>query len=841
VGITRTGSATYTLIDVYDGTLTGPTSAYQADAVGEVTMDAEWSSGMAPGAALRVYAIPTLSYFDLLAGCELVLSDGIAKVASFSAGGPEEGSGPGTFSTEAQEFSQMEAAGITMLASSGDGGSNPDTGDNGYTSTNMLSAEYPASDPNVTGVGGTILEFNNSWTDIGEVVWNSISSGTGNATGGGVSTVFTQPSWQTGTGVPTGGYRCVPDVAAISIATYNGGGTGAFVYLGGITAEGGTSLASPVWAGLTALINQARANSGRGTIGLLGPYLYPLNSATYFNQITSGNNGAYSANASGYNLCTGLGTPNIANIVASVAPQTQVGNTATGYQALNSITDGQYNTGNGYQALYNDTSGNNNTGVGTQALFSNINGSQNVGIGYRTLYANTTGTYNTANGYDSLPANTSGNGNTGSGFKSLFLNTVGSQNTANGYRTLFNNSDGQDNTAVGWNALQANTVGTQNTALGSQALYGNSDGQGNTAAGYQALYTTYGGYNTAAGYKALYTAQAGTANTAAGAEALYSTTTGSNSTAVGYQSLYSNTTAGDSTAVGLGALYTNTTVGSQTALGFEALFSSTGASASFNQADGFQALYNSTAGEQDVAAGYQALFANTTGEGNLAVGSGAGSQVLEGFNNIDIGNQGASTDGYSLGSAIRIGTEGVQTQAFIAGIGVAVITGGVPVYVAPGTGQLGIETSSERFKTDIQDMGSASEALLALRPVSFRYNPGIDASGVPQFGLIAEEVEKVSPDLVVRGPDGRAFSVRYEAVNAMLLNEYRRQHERLAKQAAAISAQEQRARDEQAQIDRQKRQILELQASQGEIAARQGRIEALKAQIEAVEKAVATK
>jgi hypothetical protein len=847
IGISSYASGHYTLINVNDGLHTGPTPSNQANDVGEVTLDTEWSTGMAPGAALRVYAIPSLSYLDLLAGCTQVLNDGIATIVSYSASGPEEGATLSSFSLNSAKFAQMAAAGITMLSSSGDSGSNPNTGSsNGYAASNAVSVMYPASDPNVTGVGGTTPTFNASWVETSEVVWSEIGTVTPNplATGGGVSGIFSRPSWQTGTGVPAGTMRCVPDVAAMSSANPTTGDSGAFVVLGG-NPNGfiGTSLSSPIWAGLTAVVNQARANAGRSTVGLLGPFVYPLILTSSFNDITAGNNGAYPA-ATGYDLCTGVGSPNVTNLIAQVAPQSQIGNTATGVQALNSITNGQYNTGNGYQALYNDTTGDNNTGVGTQALFSNTTGSQNVGIGYRTLYANTSGTYNTANGYDSLPANTTGTSNTASGFKSLFLNTGGSENTGNGYRTLFANTTGQDNTASGFNALQANSTGTQNTAIGSEALFANTTGAKNSAFGFQALFSNTGdgsgngSSNVAVGGQALYSNTTGNDNAAAGCRALYSNTTGSYNVASGFQALYSNTGDGAgngtaNTAVGFEALYSNALGNDSAAVGYEALTSSTGGG--YSVASGYEALFSATTGTFNTACGYQALGNTTSGSANVALGQGAGMAVTTGFYNIDIASPATAADN----DVIRIGNG--QTQTFISGIAGATASGGAAVYVNPSTGQLGTLTSSRRFKSDIKDMGRASEAIFALRPVAFRYRREVDPEGTPQFGLVAEEVEKVSPDLVVHDAQGRVYSVRYEAVNAMLLNEFVRQHGRLEAQAKVIAQQVRQSEAELGEVASQRERIAALVASQRDGAARGAEIEALKARLLALEKAIGSR
>jgi polyhydroxyalkanoate synthesis regulator phasin len=229
-----------------------------------------------------------------------------------------------------------------------------------------------------------------------------------------------------------------------------------------------------------------------------------------------------------------------------------------------------------------------------------------------------------------------------------------------------------------------------------------------------------------------------------------------------------------------------------------------------------------------VALGSNALLA-ATGSGNIGVGAGAGSDVGAGNANIEIGNFGLSTDGTGSGSngaAIRIGTGGDQTQTFIAGISGVTVAGGAEVFV-DSSGQLGTVTSSQRFKTDIRDMGSDSDALLALRPVTFRYKPELDPKGIPQYGLVAEEVEKVSPDLVVRDKNNKAYSVRYNAVNAMLLNEFRKQHEK-------VEIQEKTIEDLQGQV-------ATLTAAQKEVAAQQAEITALKAQFEALAKTVASK
>ena len=176
-------------------------------------------------------------------------------------------------------------------------------------------------------------------------------------------------------------------------------------------------------------------------------------------------------------------------------------------------------------------------------------------------------------------------------------------------------------------------------------------------------------------------------------------------------------------------------------------------------------------------------MSNTTGSNNIALGNSAGSSLTTGSNNIAIGNSGVAAES----NTIRIGVQGTQSATYIAGIRGITVPGGLGVFV-DANGRLGTATSSERFKKDIADMAAASEALLALRPVTFRYKPELDQAGIPQYGLVAEEVAKVNPDLVVRDEKGEIYTVRYEAVNAMLLNEFLKEHRRGEAQQKEIDA-----------------------------------------------------
>ena len=356
-------------------------------------------------------------------------------------------------------------------------------------------------------------------------------------------------------------------------------------------------------------------------------------------------------------------------------------------------------------------------------------------------------------------------------------------NTVHGDDALVSLTSGTDNTANGSGALLSNTIGIENTATGSHALY----------------YNTTGNYNVAHGDYALWSNTTGIDNDAFGSGAMAFNTTGSKNTAIGDVALYRNTTGYGNTASGGNALQENTIGSNNTANGAFALFSNT--TSSDNTATGFQALFSNTTGNNNAANGYNALYNNTTGSSNIALGFQAGMNLTTGNNNIDIGNVGAAGES----KRIRIGKQGTQTATFIAGISGATVPTGVPVIVDT-TGHLGTTTSSARFKEKIQLMGTASEVILALKPVTFHYKHELDPAGIPQFGLVAEDVERVNPDLVARDEQGKPYTVRYEAINAMLLNEFLKEHRKGQEQDATIS-------QLKADLARQQKQIEALSAS----------------------------
>jgi hypothetical protein len=361
-----------------------------------------------------------------------------------------------------------------------------------------------------------------------------------------------------------------------------------------------------------------------------------------------------------------------------------------------------------------------------------------------------------------------GNGNSaGECIQALNSNTTGINNTATGWQTLFNNTSGQGNTATGFQALLSNTTANNNTAEGLIAL---------TA-------TTTGGHNSAFGAFALARNTTGANNTAVGESALQENTGGNDNTAIGFEALDHNIGGANNTAIGFGAMFKNTSGFQNVANGFDALYSNT--TGDSNTADGFEALYYNTTGQGNTAIGLGALLNNTTGNYNIVIGLNAGSALTTESSNIDIGSIGATGES----NTIRIGTSGTHTAAFIAGITGTAVTG-APV-VVDGNGQLGVAVSSERFKDQIKPMNHASETILALRPVTFLYKKNIDPKGTPQFGLVAEQVEKVNPDLVSRDADGKVFTVRYDAVNAMLLNEFLKEHKKV-EQLEANAVEQQR-------------------------------------------------
>ncbi len=311
------------------------------------------------------------------------------------------------------------------------------------------------------------------------------------------------------------------------------------------------------------------------------------------------------------------------------------------------------------------------------------------------------------------------------------------------------------NTAEGQNALLSLTDGLYNTGTGLFSLLSLTDGNFCTAVGAGALLSDTADQNTATGAGALLSNTTGDANTANGAFALFSNTEGDVNTAVGRHALFANDTGNSNTAVGVAALQNNTS-------GIQ------------NAAVGGAALESNIDGQNNIAVGQAALSNNTSGSNNIGIGFFGGLAVTNANNVICIGTQGGNT----------------SDSCFIGQIFGATATGGSAVFI-DANNKLGTVTSSKRFKQEIRPMNETSEALFKLKPITFRYKEEIDPSHISQFGLVAEEVERVNPDLVVRDKEGKPYSVRYDQVNAMLLNEFLKEHQKvqaLEKQVERLTA-----------------------------------------------------
>jgi hypothetical protein len=403
----------------------------------------------------------------------------------------------------------------------------------------------------------------------------------------------------------------------------------------------------------------------------------------------------------------------------------------------------------------------------------------NTSDGQLALGGLTTGIYNSAFGIYSLLSNDAANFNTGMGAGTLLSNTA-SENTAIGAGALLSNTIGARNAASGAFALFNNTEGNDNTATGDRALFGNITASGNTAYGSFAL-----GANTTGGL-----------NTAVGAATLPSNTEGNDNTAVGLNALFSNIDGDNNTAVGRAAMG-GSTGSSNTAVGWFALEQGGG----LNTAVGSEALRNNTAAF-NTAVGYQAMlnYTNPGGFGialNTAIGAFAGNGVTTANNVICIG---ANVDGADVDHSCYIGEISGQSSP-----------GGVAVFVNA-DGKLGTSNSSRRFKEDIKPMDKTSEVIYGFKPVAFRYKKEFDPKSVPQFGLVAEDVAEINPDLVVRDKEGKILTVRYDQVNAMLLNEFLKEHKKVKDLEATVAEQEKGMEILTAQLKEQAAQIQKVSA-----------------------------
>jgi hypothetical protein len=422
------------------------------------------------------------------------------------------------------------------------------------------------------------------------------------------------------------------------------------------------------------------------------------------------------------------------------------GNTAEGQAALLSLTTGGFNTAVGFLSLRSNTEGQFNTATGAGTLLANT-ADENTATGAGALLSNTTGLFNTAHGAFALFSNTEGAANTANGDQALFSNTTGGHNTANGVSALFSNTTGFNNTAVGNQTLFNNTADA-NTATGAFAL------QANTIGGVLA---TVQGFEVGP-------------NTAVGSHALESNIDSSGNTTVGYQALRSMLTG----LTGLPEL------GISTAVGFQALANVNGPNNYANDAFGYQALLDLTDGNTNVAIGTRAGRGLTTGFGNIYIGAFRPAPVATESQHTYIGNINST-------SVSGAGTDSVTVDLT--------------------TGLLGHLSSSRRYKENIKPMDNASETLYRLKPVTYSYKKDVDRTQSLDYGLIAEDVANVDPNLAVRDGKGQIESVRYTAVNAMLLNEFLKEHRRvqelettMARQAEGMEALTAQVKEQAAQI-----------------------------------------
>jgi len=373
------------------------------------------------------------------------------------------------------------------------------------------------------------------------------------------------------------------------------------------------------------------------------------------------------------------------------------------------------------------------------------------------LNINTTGTYNTAHGWHALSANTTGTGNTANGSYALSSNTSAGANTAVGAYSLQNNTTGSYNDAFGNSALWSNTTGLYNVAVGTNALGDNTSGGGNSALGDDALSgNTTGWENTAIGEAALQNNITGSGNVAVGAVALF------------YKTGASYQLQGANTAVGYRALgYTGAPWG-------------TGSGGDGNTAVGDRVMEYNVDGSFNCAFGLLALSADngeTDSMENTAIGDRAGYGLRTGIGNVYIGEHEMARD------------PGENYHTYIHNINTTSVSGGFAdtVTIDLNTGLLGHLTSSRRHKEDIQAMDNASETLYRLKPVTYRYKKEIDRNQALDYGLIAEEVAEIDPNLALRNGKGEIESVRYNAINVMLLNEFLKEHKAFVEEHGKVT------------------------------------------------------
>lgn len=398
------------------------------------------------------------------------------------------------------------------------------------------------------------------------------------------------------------------------------------------------------------------------------------------------------------------------------------------------------------------------------------------------------------------------------------------ENTAGGQAALSqhigNSSPAVGTTAFGFDALGGNTTGGQSTAVGAWALAKNISGLYNDAFGEYALFNSTASYNAAFGTYAMDTDTTGSGNAAFGFSAMFSNTTGTENAAFGYDALDQNTTGNSNAAFGGKVMGGNTTGSNNSAFGYWSMASAF--SGTDNTAVGYESLLGDVRGSFNTALGDSALNHNVNGSYNVGVGASAGTNISSGSNNIDISNAGTATDT----GVIRIGTAGTQAATFIAGIsGVQTGLTGAAVLV-DANGQLGTISSSRRYKEDIEPMGDASERLFQLRPVKFHYKkPDANGQKPVQYGLIAEEVADVFPELTVYNKDGQPESVAYHLLAGLLLNELQKEHQKFLAASTELAAERKELdamKIQLADVQELKQRLAKFEQTEDELRAQQG-------------------
>ena len=519
------------------------------------------------------------------------------------------------------------------------------------------------------------------------------------------------------------------------------------------------------------LFNQSSTMNFDGNLNLYGTGAYQQGGQFLVGQDITGNNVAVGLNS--------FGSPALPSATVTGIDNTAVGagalgaltsgnqNCAFGFQALNANNVGSSNVAMGYDAMQSVTGGANNVAIGFVALQNGKNANTNVAIGSYAMNA-AHGSNNVALGNDAM-ISASGSGNVAIGVATLASNVSSSQNIAIGSDAMASITSGSSNIAVGQNALNTANAASLNVAIGSSAQSSAVNASSNVAIGVNAMSNASGtSSNIALGQNAMQNAPSATLNVAIGAGAMGSAIAANTNVAIGEYAMANASGSTQNVALGMNAMVfatgTNLTGSNNVAIGTAAMANAMGSNS--NVAIGAGTLYSNT-GSNNVAIGTNALDNSLTGAKNIAIGNNAGSALVAGeSNNIDIANNGVAGDQ----GVIRLGTQSTQTSCYVAGVfGVTGATGSaIPVYISS-NGQLGTVASSRRYKTDICDISGQQEKMLKLRPVTFAYKH--DTSNNKQYGLIAEEVAELYPEMIVRDGAGEIYTINYLALIPLLLNQ----------------------------------------------------------------------